>query len=181
MGPFNALLVIKMAAENELGNTQKMIQKKFEVANFTVGEVLARMVDKKDVGFIRHSSTFLYIATLNESSKGKVHVVGECFYQYYPWVVLKKMSAITPSVNKVIFALSEGGILRKWKADFLPHLRSSTTEPSKSLDMDDVTGLIWFVLIGWTGSAVVLVSELLYARRILTLRTTDRKGLTRFC
>lgn len=161
-GPFNALKVVEMAAEEELGNTQKTIASRFEISNKSVIETLVRMVRFKDVAFIRHVSTFKYMSMMHEEAKGKIYVVDECFYQYYPWVVLKKSSYLTKYVDGIIYALNEAGLLLKWKTDLMPKYKKDKGNPTKRLCVSDIKAVFLFLLVGFIFSIACFAIEVLY-------------------
>lgn len=174
----NGLPLLNMAAELELGNPQKTIVSRYHVKNYGTTTVLRLMAKYRNLAYMRQLQAFRYFSIKDEKVKGRIYVIGECFYQFYPWIVLRKMSPLTVSLNKIIFELNASGILHQWKELLLPAEKKLQERKEKKLTLNDVTGVFGLLLLGLALSSGVFAGELIWTsakRRSKTVRLVKNR------
>lgn len=174
-GVANAKHVVMMSAETELGNTHKTILSRFEVQEeFFQAPVLRRLVRNRDIAFMSFCNMFSYLSLQDDVTKGKVHIVEQCVYQYLPWLILRKASPLTTYFNRIVSSLAETGILLQWKKDYLPPVKAVLEESTRELTFGDVEAVFWLFLMGLALSVAVFLFEVVSYHKIAILSNLRR-------
>lgn len=97
----------------------KRMVERFQVTEFDINYAVDIIAEERKIAYVRHTSTFLYYALISPKARGNIHVMVDCILSYYPIVVTKKHSPFSYRLNQLISRLTESGITKRWRSEYI--------------------------------------------------------------
>ncbi|KAL0278997.1 UNVERIFIED_CONTAM: hypothetical protein PYX00_000650 [Menopon gallinae] len=145
-----------LAANNESAVLREVL-KKLTLTEMDIDVAVDEMANVRKMAYVRHRSTFTYYI-LENSAKGKLNILKECAYEYYPVFALQRNSPLANRMNQVLSIVFESGIGNYWESSFLYEEPEDVLE-FKPFNINQSIGIFTLLLIGHAIALPTFIAE----------------------
>lgn len=97
----------------------KAITDRFKETDYSLSEAIEKIINDRNIAYMKDSTTFMYNALKNPKAKGYIHYMKQCAHKFWAVIVLPKNSILTKKISSIIRKLFEAGLICKWRRRYL--------------------------------------------------------------